>query len=189
MQTHLDLDHVGGLSDFPWARVHVHATELEAALARKGIKARGRYRPEMWAHRPDWRTYSVEGAPWFGFEAVRQLEGLPAEILFVPLPGHTMRHCGVAVSTNEGWLLNAGDAYFDPREVHQPRRQCAFDVGMFQKVVTTDRALRFYNQDRLRAFIADHPEVNVFAPHDPGAAPETAVQPQVPVRASMRPYS
>jgi glyoxylase-like metal-dependent hydrolase (beta-lactamase superfamily II) len=51
VQTHLD--HVGGLSDFPEARVHVHATELDAAMARRGIKARDRYRPRMWAHHPD----------------------------------------------------------------------------------------------------------------------------------------
>ncbi|MFT3873977.1 MAG: MBL fold metallo-hydrolase [Nocardioides sp.] len=171
VQTHLDLDHVGGLSDFPWAKVHVHATELAAARARKGTKARGRYRPGMWAHGPNWQTYAAEGDPWFGFEAVRSLSGLPEEILFVPLAGHTMGHCGVAIDTDEGWLLNAGDAYFDPREVHQEKRECAVGVGMFQRVVTTDKALRFHNQDRLRAFIAEHPEVAVFSAHDPGAAP------------------
>lgn len=184
VQTHLDLDHVGGLSDFPWATVHVHATELEAAMTRKGIKARGRYRPRMWAHHPKWQTYAAEGEPWFGFEAVRQLDGLPPEILFIPLPGHTLGHCGVALDTDQGWLLDAGDAYFDPREVHQPKRQCAFGVGMFQKLVTTDKALRFYNQDRLRAFLADHPEVEVFAAHDPGAAPLGSLQPpEHPTRA------
>ena len=171
VQTHLDLDHVGGLSDFPWASVHVHATEHESAMVRRGIKARGRYRPGMWAHDPQWQTYAVEGEPWFGFEAVRGLRGLPPDILFVPLPGHTKGHCGVALDTDHGWLLDAGDAYFDPREVHQPRRQCAPGVAAFQKVVTTDKALRFHNQDRLRALVAQHPEVTVFAAHDPGAAP------------------
>lgn len=171
VQTHLDLDHVGGLSDFPWAQVHVHATEFAVAMARKGIKARGRYRPRMWEHGPRWQTYSAEGEDWFGFEAVRGLRGLPPEILFVPLPGHTMGHCGVAIDTDQGWLLDAGDAYFDPREVHQPARECAFGVGLFQKIVTTDKALRLKNQDRLRTFIATHPDVTVFAAHDPGAAP------------------
>lgn len=175
VQTHLDLDHVGGLSDFPWAIVHVHATEHEAAMTRKGLKARGRYRPGMWAHQPSFRTYSAEGEPWYGFDAVRELEGLPPEILFVPLPGHTMGHCGVAMDTDHGWLLNAGDAYFDPRQVHQPHRQCAVGVGLFQKIVTNDSRLRFYNEDRLRHLIRDHPEINVFAAHDPGAAPAGAV--------------
>lgn len=180
VQTHLDLDHVGGLSDFPQATVHVHATELAAALARKGLKARGRYRPLMWAHQPRWQTYSAEGQPWLGFEAVRDLPGLPEEILFVPLPGHTLGHCGVALDTDQGWLLDAGDAYFDPREVHQPRRQCAPGVGLFQKIVTTDKKLRFHNQDRLRQLINDHPDVEVFAAHDPGALPQAAPRENVP---------
>ncbi len=42
VQTHLDLDHVGGLSDFPWAAVHVHEAELAAAMARWGARARGK---------------------------------------------------------------------------------------------------------------------------------------------------
>jgi hypothetical protein len=68
-------------------------------------------------------------------------------------------------------LLDAGDAYFDPREVHQPRRQCAFGVGLSQKVITTDHGLRRRNQDRLRAFIADRPEITVFSAHDPHGYP------------------
>ena len=51
--------------------------------------------------------------------------------------------------------------------MHQPRRQCALGVRLFQAGVTTDKRLRFYNQDRLRAFIAAHPQVQVFSAHDP----------------------
>ena len=171
VQTHLDLDHVGGLSDFPWATVHVHATELATARARVGIKARGRYRPLMWAHHPHFRQYSLQGENWFGFQSVRQLAGLPDEIFFIPLSGHTLGHCGVAIDIGTGWLLHAGDAYFDPREVHAAHRQCAFGVGLFQKIVTTDRQLRFYNQDRLRQLIATHSEVTVFSAHDPSGMP------------------
>ena len=185
VQTHLDLDHVGGLSDFPWATVHVHATEHQAAMTRNGLKARGRYRPGMWAHQPNFRTYRTEGDPWYGFEAVRQLQGLPPEILFVPLFGHTLGHCAVALETDHGWLLDAGDAYFDPRQVHQPNRQCAFGVNLFQKIVTTDSKLRFYNEDRLRHLIADHPEIEVFAAHDPGAAPAGAVSARPPEPAAQ----
>jgi glyoxylase-like metal-dependent hydrolase (beta-lactamase superfamily II) len=173
VQTHLDLDHVGGLSDFPWATVHVHGAELAAARARIGFKARSRYRPLMWAHHPNFKEYSLEGENWFGFQAVRQLAGLPDDIFFIPLFGHTLGHCGVAVETGNGWLLHAGDAYFDPREVHAPERQCALGVGLFQKIVTTDRHLRFYNQDRLRHLIASHPEVTVFSAHDPSGMPAT----------------
>ncbi|MEP9355052.1 hypothetical protein ABLE93_15800 [Xanthobacter sp. KR7-65] len=136
-------------------------------MARRGVRAKGRYRPLMWAHQPEFNTYSEEGEPWFGFEAVRDLEGLPPEILLVPLFGHTFGHCGVAVRGAEGWLLHAGDSYFDPREVKGPVWQCAPVVRLFQMVVTMDTRARFYNQARLRSFTAAHPEVRVFCAHNP----------------------
>ncbi len=165
--THMDLDHVGGLSDFPQAQVHLHSAELAAAMARQGFKAKRRYRPRMWEHRPNFRTYSEEGEPWFGFEAVRKLQGLPPELLLIPLFGHTLGHCGVAVDGPDGWMLHAGDAYFDPREVNGPERRCAFMVGLFQAIVTTNRKNRFYNQTRLRALTVAHPEIRVFCAHNP----------------------
>lgn len=171
VMTHLDLDHVGGLVDFPQARVHVHAVELAAAMERKTFKARERYRPPMWAHRPKFEAYSDEGEPWFGFEAVRDLRGLPPEILLVPLFGHTLGHSGVAIQSDEGWILNAGDAYFDPRQINGPVRKCAFKVGLFQWFVTTDRKARFYNEGRLRALRASHPEIDVFCAHNPFEVP------------------
>ncbi len=167
VMTHLDLDHVGGLVDFPAAKVHVHAFELDAAMRRRSFRDKHRYLPPMWAHGPHWQTYSEEGEPWFGFEAVRGLVGLPEEILLVPLFGHTLGHCGVAVRAHEGWLLHAGDAYFDPREVNGPERVCAWKVGAFQALVQTRRAQRLANQARLRAFTAAHPEVRVFCAHNP----------------------
>lgn len=168
VQTHLDLDHVGGLSDFPWATVHVHDVELRSAFARKGFRGRGRYRPLMWAHHPRFESYRYCGEPWLGFAAVRDLRGLPPDILFVPLPGHTLGHCGVAVQTGQGWLLDAGDAYYDPREVHQARRQCELGLRLFQAVITTNKKLWFHHQDRLRTFVATYPDVQVFSAHDPG---------------------
>ena len=48
-----------------------------------------------------------------GFERVRQLSGVPPEVLLVPLPGHTLGHAGVAIERTSGnWVLQAGDAYF-----------------------------------------------------------------------------
>src|SRR5690606_14297750 len=109
--THLDFDHAGGIEDFPQARVHVMVDELVAATRRRTPVDRGRYRPRQWNEDVAWRSYSGGGEPWFGFAAVRDLEGLPPEILMIPLVGHTRGHCGVAVRTAEGWLLHAGDAY------------------------------------------------------------------------------
>src|SRR2546429_4224699 len=64
--------------------------------------------------RPRWMVNEIDGGePWFGFRAVRDLPGLPPEILVIPLPGHTRGHIGVAVDTGAGWLLHAGDAFYE----------------------------------------------------------------------------
>ncbi len=173
--THMDLDHAGGLSDFPAARVHVHALEHAVATSRPDFASRNRYVPAQWAHGPDFRRYQDVGSPWFGFEAVRDLDGLPPEILFVPLIGHSRGHSGVAIQTdgaNGGWLLHAGDAYFDRGEVHERVRQCPFPLRAFQTLVEVDRHARLTNQDRLRDLARDQRSVQIFSAHDPSELAE-----------------
>lgn len=159
--THLDLDHAGGLVDFPHATVHVYAEELRALLA-----GDPRYRKIQFAHGPQWMSYADTGAPWFGFEAVRELKGLPPEILLVPLAGHTRGHAGVAVESDEGWLLNAGDAYFFHRELDPARPYCPPGLALFERRVQTLPGPRRENQQRLRELRRDHPEITVFSAHD-----------------------
>jgi len=113
------------------------------------------------------RTYSHGGEPWLGFEAVRGLDGLGDDVLMIPLFGHTHGHCGIAVNTDDGWLLDAGDAYFDAREIKLPERKCGPIPALFQMMVTTERDKRREDQDRLRALHADHPEVEIFCGHNP----------------------
>lgn len=164
--THMDLDHVGGLVDFPRARVHVHALEHTTAMTATDLASRSRYLPAMWAHGADFCTYQDEGEAWFGFEAVRDLEGLPPEILFVPLVGHTRGHSAVAVQSDRGWLLHAGDAYFDRGEVHARVRECAVPLRIFQTLVEVDRHARLSNQDRLRDLAHARADVTIFSAHD-----------------------
>jgi glyoxylase-like metal-dependent hydrolase (beta-lactamase superfamily II) len=164
--THLDADHAGGLSDFPNATVHVLADEHAAATAPVGI-GHLRYRPQQWAHGPNWRFYTPHGERWFGFECVRGLQGLPPEVLFVPLRGHSLGHAGVAVSSGRGWLLHAGDAYFHHGEIESPRR-CPPALEALQRVVEADGAARRHNQQRLRDLVQERgKEVSVFSSHDP----------------------
>lgn len=166
--THLDLDHAGGISDFPWARVHVHGRELDAALARATFFERLRYRPLHWAHGPLWARHAVAGERWLGFECVSALEGSKDEVLLVPLEGHTRGHCAVAVRTAEGWLLHCGDAYFNHAEMDPERPSCPVGLGLFQTLVQVDRAARHANQARLRTLARERRgEVRVFCAHDP----------------------
>ena len=167
--THLDFDHAGGLEDFPNATVHVMAAEFAAATGpREGFVPRNRYRPMQYDDVHDWERYKgAAGEKWFGFDAVRQLKGLPPEILMIPLPGHTHGHAGVAVDTPDGWLLHAGDAYFYRGEVRSARRECTPGLRSYQTMMEVDRDLRLANQERVRRLSVDHrDEVRVISAHD-----------------------
>ena len=161
--THLDLDHAGGITDFPRAKIHVMAQEHEAATLRRGLRERWRYRKAHLAHQPDFELYRTQGERWNGFEAVTALRGLPPEILLVPLFGHTRGHAGVALRSDQGWLLHAGDAYIHHREMeggHAPRL-----IGLFEGANGMDREACLRNRDRLAA-LARAGEVRVFCAHD-----------------------
>ncbi|MFL6160330.1 MAG: MBL fold metallo-hydrolase [Marmoricola sp.] len=151
--THLDLDHAGGLGDFPKAKVHVFADELEAARNPKGPKEKNRYIAAQWAHGPNWVEHRVAGDGWLGFESVARISD---DVLLVPTRGHTRGHVAVAVRRpSGGWFLHAGDAYFNHGEKEDPPT-CPTGLSVFQTLVQVDKKARFANQDRLRSFHAEH---------------------------------
>ena len=167
--THLDFDHAGGLEDFPHATIHVTTREREVADARRGnaLVGRKRYRPQQWDEISEWALYPFGGGErWFGFDAVRDLAGLPPEILLVPLAGHTWGHAGVAIQEDDGrWLLHAGDAYFYRGEIGGVYR-CPPGMRGYQALMEVDRAARLTNQARLRQLARDHKDVRIFCAHD-----------------------
>ncbi len=161
--THLDLDHVGGIGDFPQARVHVHATELEVAQA-PGLSDRARYVSAQWAHGPNWITHRADaGDTWQG---LRSVTALGDDVVLVPLHGHSAGHCGVAVRRPDGgWLLHAGDSYFHVDETATPPN-CPLSLRVFQRIVAYDNTARVENQERLRELRLRAPDVTVFSAHD-----------------------
>jgi glyoxylase-like metal-dependent hydrolase (beta-lactamase superfamily II) len=157
--THLDVDHAGGLPDFPNAEVHVLGRELDAAL-HPSLRERERYVKVHWAHGPSWVRHEPDGDDWFGFESVRALDGPAGEILLVPLYGHTRGHCGVAVASGDSrWLLHCGDSYFHRDEVRTPP-SCPPGLRVFASVNASDNAARKRNVERLRE-LATRPDANV----------------------------
>lgn len=164
--THLDVDHAGGLGDFPNAKVHLFGPELEAGL-NPNLREKLRYVQPQWAHGPDWVPYETAGDSWFGFESVRAIEGLDVELALVPLVGHSRGHSAVAVREGEGWLLHCGDAYFHRNELHSPPDGPA-GIEVFQSVVELNRKDRKHNQQRLRELVGSRgDEVDAFCAHDP----------------------
>jgi glyoxylase-like metal-dependent hydrolase (beta-lactamase superfamily II) len=170
--THLDLDHAGGMADFPDARVHVMAAEHKAAHRPSWReKLQMRYVPEQWAHGPHWQKHEANGDTWLGFHGVRAIPELEDELLLIPLPGHTRGHTAVAVRQQSpdkpDWLLHCGDAYFSHLEMATPRR-CPPGLRLLQTLVEIDREKRLGNQARLRELATTQGEnVSLFCAHDP----------------------
>lgn len=169
--THLDFDHAGGIEDFPNALLHVTAREKEVADERRGgaFVSRKRYRPQQWDEADRWALYPLGGGErWFGFDAVRDLKGLPPEILLIPLAGHTWGHAGVAIREDSGgWLFYAGDAYFYRGEVGAQSPECPPGLRGYQAMMEVDRRARLANQAKVRRLSIDHAEeVRMFCAHD-----------------------
>jgi glyoxylase-like metal-dependent hydrolase (beta-lactamase superfamily II) len=164
--THLDRDHAGGIGDFPKARIHVHRREHDMAVVGH-MSPPGRYMTAQWQHGPQWAFYGDGGEDWFGFSGVRALGDRNPDILMIPLPGHTLGHCGIAVRAKDRWLVHAGDAYFFHGQI-EARPHVPLVLGLFQRRADMDRTMRQANQERLRALKAQHGHaVTIFNSHDP----------------------
>ncbi|GAA4537047.1 MBL fold metallo-hydrolase [Amycolatopsis samaneae] len=166
--THLDVDHAGGLADFPNAVVHLRTKERDMATSPGNLAEKNRYRAIQFQHRPLWSTYDEAGEEWFGFQAVRPLKGLPPEILLVPLAGHTHGHSGVAVRSGDGWLLHAGDSYFFHGQLDPAHPHCPRGLTVFQAAMQMDRRARLDNVARLQELAREHQDqVSIFSAHSP----------------------
>lgn len=165
--THLDVDHAGGIPDFPDATVHVHRAEHAAAMAPTTLNEKQRYRKVHFQNDPRWELHEAGGDRWFGFESAQVIGD---DVVMIPLPGHTRGHCAVAVRTPGGsaeWLLHCGDAYFFHRELEEPP-SCPAGLALFQRTMAVDNAARLANVARLRELRRDSSgSVRLFCAHSP----------------------
>jgi glyoxylase-like metal-dependent hydrolase (beta-lactamase superfamily II) len=110
--THFDIDHIGGLSDFPAAHIHVTAAEALGAIRPPSWREKVRYRAAQWAHAPHIVEHEPDGEKWRGFAAAKQLDDVSPGIALISLPGHTRGHACVAVDAGQRWILHCGDAFY-----------------------------------------------------------------------------
>jgi glyoxylase-like metal-dependent hydrolase (beta-lactamase superfamily II) len=158
--THLDIDHAGGLPDFPQAELHVCQTEL--ALAESGRDPR--YDRRLLLDTPVRRTYEAAGERLFGLRTTGRLSGIDEDLALVALPGHTAGHSGVALRRRDGsWLLHAGDAFLMEEELFRPGR-VPLGTRLGAWVTAMDWKARSQNLERLRE-LARGSEVDVISSH------------------------
>lgn len=165
--THLDLDHAGGLSDFPHATVHTTADEHAAAITAPDALDRRRYRPAQFAHGPDFALHGGRGDEWrYGLTGHEVVRG----ITLVPMPGHSRGHAAVAVDAGDHTVVHAGDAVFDASQVGEtaPDGSALGTVPVlrgFERVVGRDQR-RIGENHRTLARLASLPDVLVVPAHD-----------------------
>jgi glyoxylase-like metal-dependent hydrolase (beta-lactamase superfamily II) len=148
IMTHMHFDHAGGLPDFPEAQVHLSQAELDHISGRFPGWA---YNPRHWAHSPLWNPYSPSGEKWFDFDAIR-LPDFEPEMWLISLPGHTPGHAGVAVRTEAGWLLHAGDAV-------------PFNMAIEEAPDSISRRLLGPHGPHILTLMKAHPEVQLVGAH------------------------
>ena len=163
--THLDLDHAGGIGDFPNARVHVHAREHAAAMARSTLRERERYIKAHWSHGPKWEVYAEDGDTWRGLPAITKLRGLDADIAILPMHGHTRGHSAIVVKAGDRWMVHAGDAYFHHHAVDDGG-SIPLGFRTFEKLVETDGPARRASLGALRQLRTSYPDLDLFCAHD-----------------------
>ncbi|PXX68661.1 metallo-beta-lactamase superfamily protein [Nocardia tenerifensis] len=166
--THLDADHSGGLADFPWARVHLCASEAEIALQPRSFVEKGRYLASQRAHDPTFVLHTPgSGEPWRGFAATEELTEIAPGLVMIGLPGHTRGHVAVAVDTGERWILHAGDAFYHRGQIDGSGRAPRALTAM-ERLVAHDTAAVRANHERLSELWAQPaPDLVLVNAHDP----------------------
>ncbi|WP_394840919.1 MBL fold metallo-hydrolase [Pendulispora brunnea] len=167
--THFDSDHVGGLSDFPWARIHTTADEWAAASNRWSSLERARYRPAQWTHGPKMVPHGAGGDVWRGFASAKCLTEIDDAIVLIPLPGHTRGHAAVAIDADHPrrrTILHAGDAFYDRSIVAGIGRE-PLVLTVQEWFVAHDWARVRSNHERLAELHRTDPELLLVSAHDP----------------------
>lgn len=165
--THLDLDHAGGFSDFPQAKVHVYQPELQQIL-HPTWKDKLRFRLNQFKPQPNWKIYSEMNSQWFGLPAISLKNELNLNLFIIPLIGHTKGHVGVAIQQDSGkWLLHCGDAYYHHSQLNGTEKM-PIGLNFFEKMVQAIPKERIKSLNTLKKLKTEHgQEIEFFCAHDP----------------------
>ena len=168
--THFDIDHIGGIADFPDAQIHVTAAEVLGAMRSPTRREKLRFRPAQWEHQPRIVEHTPGGEKWRGFAAAKELDEISPGIVLVSLPGHTRGHACLAVDAGQRWLLHCGDAFYHHGTIEGSSVPRILDVQesfiAFNRTQVRENHLRLqelYN----RTGPDGDPDLFLFCAHDP----------------------
>lgn len=163
--THLDLDHAGGISDFPNAKLHCN--ELEYQIATQTSFLNPRIRKQQFINHKNCKNYNFRNTQWFNFPQSVDIEGFDGLVKYIPLPGHSLGHIGVAIKLKDFWLFHGGDSYFHSSEIKDSNNT---KIGKFyhhfEKWIASDKSQLRNTQNQLR-LLHKNPNVKIMNTHDP----------------------
>lgn len=163
--SHLDFDHAGGISDFPWATVHVLASEYNAAMELKKFKDKIRYRPDQFKQHRYWNFIEPSsGEAWFNLSQAHGLNLFEEDILMIPLLGHSAGHSGIAIQHDHHWILYCGDAYFSHKQLVKENQVKSLE--RIEQILAYDNSKRLTNLHKLQQLNLES-QVELICAHDP----------------------
>ncbi|TVZ26067.1 glyoxylase-like metal-dependent hydrolase (beta-lactamase superfamily II) [Gillisia sp. Hel_I_86] len=158
--SHLDPDHIGGLTDFPNARVHVSKEEYVAFK-----EGNERYLPYQLEHNPKIKLYEDNDGEWFGLPSRKIDLNFETEMYLIPLFGHTLGHCGIAFQKDDDkWVFYVGDAYYLKAEINEINHP----IDELASIRAVDNNLRKESLNKVRTVVKKYADkIEYFGYHDP----------------------
>lgn len=167
LQTHLDLDHAGGLSDLPWAQVHAHQNEIDVATTPQNRSQAGRYRRFHFAHGPHWSPLGAPTTTWNGLPA-GPIPGLSDGWRWLALHGHTPGHCGFVYTEGTQTIVHMGDTFLEGAELLAPTRRSSVASEFHHRVFDNDRPAAAAMRNMVRTvFETATGDIGWYSGHDP----------------------
>lgn len=167
--THLHLDHVGGLVDFPDAEVVLTRREHDAFRAKLGTG----YRAKDLERTGRLREVELDAGPTYGFPASADVFG-DGEVLLLDARGHTAGGVAVVLRAPATTYVHAGDAVYEKWEYSLGRRRGPSLVARFTawnrpEMVKTYACLRACEGDARRPVVVPSHDAAAFdgVPHVP----------------------
>ena len=154
--THTHYDHIGGLEDFPAAKVRLTAEEL----------AFGLNQPSNWSEplaRAKVVTFGLDGGAYGPFDAHHDLFA-DGSMILLPAPGHTPGSTMVLLNLPKTSVLIMGDAAWTEENWAQPMPK----GGLPRRVFDHDWEQGMDALYRVNAWVQAWPELVVLTGHDSG---------------------
>ncbi|MFN8369895.1 MAG: MBL fold metallo-hydrolase [Bacteriovoracaceae bacterium] len=165
--THMDVDHIGGVFDFPWAKLHILEPEFQTASNPTTPMGKKRYIKKFWDKHNSFELYDPQKGEenWNQFSKIHLINEISDDIFLVPLPGHSVGHMGIGIESQK--LFFVGDAYLSHEQVQSEQPRSSKLIQAYNKIIQSDIDLYTQNLNKIRELYKTGSH-KIFCSHDKG---------------------